>query len=158
MKEIAQARLGADVRVAVRGVGNRAVHAALDAGARQCGHAGHGVFNVFFQTLEIVVPQLVGKVVGHAVQPHGRGLPFIRPEDEAFTFLAQVIRGIRVAQQRQARVATRSQFGYVFGHQILVRHHDDRQMAAHHGHHFTGAKACSVDNDLGGDFALIRGD
>ena len=99
MKEVAQTRLGANVGVAIGRVGDGAIHAALDTGARQRRHTGHGVFDVFFQTLEIVVPQLVGKVVGHTVQPHRRSFPLIRPEDEAFALLAQVIRGIRVAQE-----------------------------------------------------------
>ena len=31
-------------------------------------------------------------------------------------------------------------------------------MAPHHGHHFTGAKACGVDDDLGRDFTFVSGD
>ena len=31
-------------------------------------------------------------------------------------------------------------------------------MAPDHGHHFSGAKACGIDDDLGGDFAFVCGD
>ena len=157
VEKITQTRLRADIRVAVRRIGNRPVDPPLDTRARQRRHARHRVFNVLFQALKVVVPKLIGKVVRHAVQPHGGGFPLVGTEDEAFALLAQVIRGVGVTQQRQTGVATGTEFGHVLCHQVLVRHHNGRQMPPHHGHDLTGSEACGVHNDFGGDFALVRG-
>ena len=157
VKEVAQARLRADVGVAIGRVGDRPVHTPLDARAGKRRNPRHRILNIFFQTLEIVVPKLIGKVVRHAVQPHRRGFPLVGTQDEAFALLAQVIRGIRVAQQGQAGVATGCKFRHIFCYQVLVRHHNRRQMPPHHGHHLTGTEARGIHNDFGGDLALVRG-
>ena len=88
VEEIAQARLRADVGVAVGRIRNRPIDAPLDSRTRQRRDACHRVFNVFFQALEIVVPQLVCKVVRHTVKPHGRGFPLVGAQDETFALLS----------------------------------------------------------------------
>ena len=156
MKEVAQPRLGADVRVAIGRIGNGPVHAAFDTRTRQGRHTCHRVFDVALKSAKIVVPQLVGKIIGHAIEPHRRGLPLVGPQDEAVTLLTQVVRGIRVAQEWQA-VAAVFEFWHVLGHQVLVRHDGNGQVPPDHGHDLTGAVSGGVDHHFGHHIAFVGG-
>ena len=156
VKEVTQPGLGSDVGVAIGRIGNGAIDAALDACTRQGRHARHSVLNVALEPAKIVIPQLVGKIIGHAIEPHRRGLPLVGPEDEAVTLLPQVVRGVRVAQEWQAFAAV-FELWHVFSHQVLVRHHGNRQMPTDHGHDLTGAVTGSVDHHLGHHIAFVGG-
>ena len=101
VEEVAQPALGAEVRVAVGGVGDGAVHDAGDAGLAEHRHSLAGIEDLRLEALEVFAPQHVGELVGDAVEPHRGGLPLVRPEDVAVALLAQVVAGVGVAQQRQ---------------------------------------------------------
>ena len=149
----------ADVGVAVRRVGDRAVDHALDAALGQDRHAGAGVLDVALQPAEIVGPELVGEVGRDAVLPLGAALPFVGAEDEALALLAQIVGDVGVAQQRQPVLAALDQGRDVLGDQVLVLHRDDRQVPADQRHDLARPVAGGVDHDLGADrLALVGAD
>ena len=106
------------------------------------------------EALEIFAPQLVSELIGDAVLPHRSGLPLVRPKDEAVAFLAQVVTGVGIAQQRQWGLAGR-EFSNFVGDVVLVRHVCNRQVATDQAHHLTGAIAGGVDDDFAFDGVLV---
>ena len=147
MEEVAQPALGAHVRVAVRRVGDRTVDDARDAGVGEHRYALAGVEDLRLEAVEVGGPQLVGELVGDAVEPHRGRLPLVRAEDVAVALLAQVVRRVGVAQERQL-VGERGELGDLLGDEVLVRHRHDRQVAAEERHDLAGAVAGGVDHDL----------
>ena len=116
---MAEAGLGSDVRVAVRRIGNRSVDDPGDAGLGQRRHALAGIQDLRLQSVQILGPQHVGEARRDAVEPHRRGLPLVRPEDEPVAFLAEVVRRIRVAEERELGVA-RCELRQLIGDEVLV--------------------------------------
>ena len=154
VEEVAQTTFGSEVRVAIGCVRDRAIDHACDAGLAEQRHSFAGVEDLRFQSLEVFAPQLVGELIGNVVAPHRRCLPLVRPKDEAVAFLAQVVTGVGVTQQRQ-RGSARRELGDLFGDVVLVRHVRDRQVAADQAHHLAGAIAGRVDDYLAVDDVLL---
>ena len=154
--EARQPRRRTNQRVAIGRVRDGAVDDALDANATELRHAQARVFDVLLEAVRVVVEQLVRELVGNTVLPMHASVPLVGAQDKAVTFLTQVIADVRVAHERQTRVAARQQLRHVFGNKVLVRQSDDRQECAHHGRHFTPAIAAGVDDLLGRDDALVR--
>ena len=162
MPEVSQPALGAHVRVAVGCVGDRAVDDAGDTGVAEHGYAFAGVEDLGLEAFQVFAPEHVREHLRDAVAPHRGGLPLVRPEDEAVAFLAQVVAGVGVAQQRQGELAGR-EFGDLLGDVVLVRHLGDRVMTAEERHHLAGAVAGGVDDvlavhDVLGAVGCARGD
>ena len=127
MVDVVEAVGGADQRVAVRGVGDRAVDHPPDPGRAEDRHACERVLDVRLETVEVVVEQLMPKASGSPVQCACS--PLVGPEDEAVAFLAQVVADVRVAHQRQ-EAAVGLDLGDRLGHQVLVLQRHDRQVRA----------------------------
>ena len=140
VEEVAQAAFGPEVGIAVGRVGDGAVDDPGDPDVGEHGHAFPGIEDLLLEAIEVGRPQHVGELLGDAVEPHRRRLPFVRPEDVAVAFLAEVVRDVGVAQQRQ-RCRAFCQFRDLLCHEVLVREADDRQVAPDQRHHFAGAVA-----------------
>ena len=83
-----------------------------------------------------------------------RRLPLIGAEQQAVALLAQIVRDVGVAQQRQLLLA-RAQLRDHLGHQVLVRHRDDRHVLPDHRHDLARAIAGGIDHDLAAHVALV---
>ena len=153
-----QARLEGrpDQRVAVRRVGDRAVHHALHAGLAQQRHAADRQLDVALQPLQVVGEEL-GDEAGRDARVPDRDGAFllVGPEQQPVALLAQVVGIVRVAQQREFRPRA-GQLRQPLGHQVLVLQRDDGQALANQRRHLAGTVARGVDDDLGLDLALRR--
>ena len=67
------------------------------------------------------------------------------------SLLAEIVRHVWVAQQRQFLAAPLQERRNVLGHQVLVLHRDDRQVLADQRHDLARPVAGGVDHDLGPD-------
>jgi hypothetical protein len=152
--EIRQPVRRPDIGIAVGRVGDRPVDHPLHATLAQDRHPLDRVVDVLLQPLQVVRPQLVGEIVGNAVEPMRRRLPLIGSEQQSRPLLSQIPADIGIAQQRQLLLA-RFQFADRLRHQILMRHGDDRHVLPDHGHDLAGPIAGGVDHDLAGDVALV---
>src|SRR6476660_7095839 len=94
--------LRTNVGIAVRRIGNRAVHHSADAGGRKKRNARHRRLDIGLQAFKVVVPKLEGKVFRYLVDPQRRGAPLVWSKDEAGPFLPEIVRDIGVAQEREA--------------------------------------------------------
>ncbi len=154
LKEIREAVGRADIGIAVGRIGNRPVDDFLHADGAEDRHALDGVVDVGLQPFQIVGVELIGEFLGNAVDPVGRRLPLIGPEQQAAALLPQIVAGIGIAKQRQLLLAA-LEFRDRFGHEILMGHGDDRHVLTDHGHDLTGAITGGVDHIFAGDIALV---
>ena len=92
-----------------------------------------------------------------SLDPVGPAVPLVRAEIEAGLLLAQVVAAVDVPQQ--GKLASRPfrvglQFGDVAGEHVLVRHGDDRHLAAEHGADLSGAISGGIHHVLAADVSL----
>jgi hypothetical protein len=121
VEKIPQPMFRTNVRITVRRIRNRAVHDTADASRHKRGNPRHRRFDIGFQAVEVVVPQLEGKVLRYPVDPHRRGAPFIRSKDEAGPFLPEIVRDIGIAQERQP-LRPDCELRHILGDEVLMRH------------------------------------
>ena len=152
--EVLQPVRRANVGKTVGRIGDRAVDHPLHADRAQDRHARDRGLDVGLQAVEVVREQLVREVLGDAVQPVRPRLPLVGSEQEARALLAQIVGDVGIAQQRQL-FGARFELGDALGHEVLVRHGDDRQRLADHGHDLAGPVAGGVDQDLAVDFSPV---
>ena len=105
-------------------------HTAHTAGA-QLRNTRHGVFDVPFQTVQIVFPKLEAKVFRHRIlwgDPMCLTIELIRTQVKAGFFLTQIVAAVHIAQQRQflASIALHEFFNFWHrvGQKVLVAHAD----------------------------------
>ena len=82
---------------------------------------------------------------------------FIGAEQQPVFFLTQIIRAVRIAQQRQLFIK-RGQFGNCFCNQILVGHGDTWYITAKHSPQFSRPITGRIDNNIRLDGAVWCGD
>ena len=104
LKRVGNAGHGANQRVAVRCVRDRAVDDFGYSGLSQQGHAGHGILDIPLQPVKIVGIKLKRKILGHGIigfDPMCAAAFFIRTKIEPVLFLPEIIGRVHIAQQRQ---------------------------------------------------------
>ena len=127
-----------DERVAVRGVGNRAVDDAAHPALAEQGHPGDRVLHVPLEPFEVVGIELEGEVLGHRIvrgHPVGAAAALVGAEVQPELLLAEIPGRVHVPEQGEpaARLpAPRLELGDRFGEEVLVRHGHHRNAAPEH--------------------------
>ena len=163
LKRIGHTGHRADQRVAIGGVGDRAVDHLGQGRLFQQGHTRHSIGDVPFQTFQIVGEQLEAEILREGIVgrcPMGFAIALVRAKVEAVLFLPQVVAAVDIAQQGQfvAHILRPLfQFGDRIKQHILMAHHHHGQITAKPFAHLAGIIACGVDHDFAANVALGRG-
>ncbi len=165
LERIGHAGHRADQRIAIWRIGDRAVDNPRDARLGQKRHPRHGVFDVVFQTVEIVGIQLEREIIRHRIIgrcPMGATVALVGAEIEAVLLLPKIVGGIHIAQKRElfARPFRPClDLGHLFENHVLVAHHHHRHGAPAVGleplAHALGVVSRRVDHIFAADIALF---
>ena len=104
LKGIGHTRHGPDEGQAIRCIGNRAIDDLGHAPFAKDWHTRQSVFDIPFQPVQIIGIKLKTEIIGQGVIRRGpmrAAIALIRAEVKAVFFLAQIIRAVHIAQERQ---------------------------------------------------------
>ena len=149
---IGQFRHRAEKHIGVGRPDHRAVDDPFDACLRDGGNAGDGVHHVFFDPVKVIGEKIMGKIGGRAGFGPKPDITFIRADQQALAFLAQVVFAIAVADRWQAAVK-RGDLCHGFGDEILVFCGLQGQVDPGHGGDFAAPQTGRVDDPFGMDIA-----
>ena len=159
--DVAQAPRRTDQRAAVRRIGDGAVDDGLDAGVLEARHALHRRLDVRQQAIEIAREQLLAEMRGDAVGETRRRALLVRAENPAHALLAQVVRGVGLAQHRELAAAAGAiglQLRRLVVDDVLMLDRDGRHVEAELAAGLAGVVAGRADDVLADDVALVRRD
>ena len=155
--EIRQPEGRTNHRISIRRVRDRAVDDVLDARVLEGRHPVDRRLDMRHQALQVSREKILLEARGHAIGETGRRALLIGAEDPAHALLAEVVRGIGLAQHRQFRVAGLAillQHGVDIGDDILVFDRNRGDLQADHLGRRARVVAGAADHMFAGDVAL----
>ena len=111
------------------------------------------------QALEVLGEEVVLEVVGRAVDEAGGRPGFVGSEEEAAPLLAEIVRGIRFAEDAHLRkplLVAGDDVGVRLGDEVLVLDGDRGDVEPHHRSGLAGVVAGRAHHVLADDVALVR--
>ena len=138
----------------IRRPDHRTIDDALDPGLGQQRDALEGAHDVFLDTFEVLVQQLVTEIHRCAVFGPVASILFISADQQPLAFLTQVVLAVAIGDQRQAKIE-RLDLGDGFGDEILVLERHQRQLDTRHCRHFARPQSGRIDDHVGANRALV---
>ena len=129
-----------------------AVEEALDLGLLDRRHAQDGALHELLEAIPVLGQELRLEARRDAVEPERRGITLVAAHHEAADLGAEVDEVVGIAQ-RGKRLERRREG---LGHEVLVRHRDDRDGHADEPRDVGGGHAACVDDDVRADRCPCR--
>ena len=141
------------------GVGDGAVDGLLEPDLAERRDPPDDRLDVRLQALEVLGEEVVLEVVGRAVDEAGGRPGFVRAEEEAAPLLAEIVRGIRFAEDahlRQPLFPAGDDVRVRLGDEVLVLDGDGGDVDPHHRPGLAGVVAGRAHHVLADDVAPVR--